>query len=149
MSVIYTDIDNIKKYKNIMIDIDSSLFSYIKAKIKSKRILKRLNSYDIFDLCYNYMIYNITEYEIYNEKFIHLVPNKILLSNTCLKILDKDFTLTFRYGTFNVYMSYKYNDINDFSVSRDTDMVDRINSIWKPISEILRNELIMDIIYSK
>ena len=34
MSVIYTDIDNIKKYRNIMIDIDSSLFSYIKAKIK-------------------------------------------------------------------------------------------------------------------
>ena len=77
MSVIYTDIDNIKKYRNIMIDIDSSLFSYIKAKIKVKRILKRLNSYDIFELCFAYIAYNTAKYEIYDEKFIPLVSNKI------------------------------------------------------------------------
>ena len=27
--------------------------------------------------------------------------------------------------------------------------IDRINSIWEPVSEVLRNILIMDIIYSK
>ena len=149
MSVTYTDIDNIKKYRNIMVDIDSSLFSYIKAKIKTKRILKRLNSYDIFELCFAYIAYNTAKYEIYDEKFIPLVSNKILLNNTCLKVLDKDFTLTFRNGTFNVYMSYRYKDINGFSISKDIDTVDRINKLWEPVSEVLRNILIMDIIYSK
>ena len=30
-----------------------------------------------------------------------------------------------------------------------SDTVDRINKLWEPVSEVLRNILIMDIIYSK
>lgn len=149
MNGAFNDIIEIKKCKNIMIDINSNLFSYIKAKIKSKKILKRLNTYDIFELCFAYIAYNTAKYEIYDEKFMHLVSNKILLNNTCLKVLDKDFTLTFRNGTFNVYMSYKYKDINGFSISKDINTVDRINKLWEPVSEVLRNELIIDIIYSR
>ena len=67
-----------------------------------------------------------------------VVLNKSLLLNE-LYLMDK--------GIRDCFQTLVSGD--DESISKDIDTVDRINKLWEPVSEVLRNILIMDIIYSK
>ena len=143
MSVL-SDINEFDKCIETMSDIKSGIFSCIKAKIESKKILKRLDNYDIFELCYGYMFYNINKYEITGSRYIEIIPYEIFLSNKCLKVLTKDFTLTFTNDTFNVYMSYSH-DITNFNVSNNLVVPDRISRLWEIVSNELRSVIMSHI----
>lgn len=141
---VYSDINELSKCIDTICYIDSGIISYIKSKNKIRKIINRLENCNIFELCSGYVYYNINKYEITDNNYVSIIPYKVMLHNKCLKILTKDFTLTYTNDTFNVYTSYSH-DITNFSVSNNVVIPDRISGLWEIVSDEMREIIINDI----